>query len=259
MLASNQTDSRTSPLYLSVTVTHDSDTPIKFLFSSSFLSRAFIAIISFFAVCHAVTIYFAYNGMKETPIARGFNRLFNLNSEKGFANLFSGLILLTAAVLLYFIYRTVHKATSQKPKRQWLILSFVFLFLCFDETFSLHEKLIPITKQFLNTSANGFLLWGWVVPYFFLVVGVTAYFWRFVLKLPTSIRRLFFISGFIYVSGALGTEMLQGYAFEHQYYFFNEFLVLLQEVMEMAGIALFIHALVKYIGMYARELTIGFK
>jgi hypothetical protein len=227
--------------------------------STRSLNKVFILIISFFAICHCVTVYFDYGGIHKNALMKTFAKLFNLNSERGFPNLFSGLILLTASALLYFIYRVIHRSTPYKHKKSWQMLAFVFLYLCLDETFSIHEQLIPVTQHLLGTSLHGFLHWAWVVPYFFLLVGVVAYFWRFVFDLPTSTRKLFFLSGFIYVGGALVVEMIEGYTYEQHQYVINECLVLLQEVMEMAGIALFIYALLKYIGMRSRELTVVLK
>jgi len=227
----------------------------KFNLSTKPINRMFIVIICFFAVCHAITVYFDYGGVTKTPLMKNFAKLFNLNAERGIPNLFSSLILLVSSALLYFNYRVIHRRSEQAAKRPWLILSVIFLFLCFDEALSIHEQLMPVTRNLLGTTLNGFLHWAWVVPYAFLMVGVTAYFWKFVMRLPRTTRKLFFLSCFIYVGGALGLELIEGYTYEKQYYVINEFLVMAQEVMEMAGIALFIHALLGYIRLNAKEIT----
>lgn len=230
----------------------------KFHLSARLIDRMFIAIISFFAVCHLISVYFNYGAPTKTAYMKAFSKLFNLNAEGGMPNLFSSLILLVASALLYFNYRVVHRKAPQAAKRPWLVLSLIFLFLSCDEAFSIHEQLMPVTRSLLGTSLNGFLHWAWVVPYGLLLLGVVAYFWRFVMRLPTTTRKLFFLSGFIYVGGALGIEVIEGYAYILEMHVVNEVLVLLQEVAEMAGIALFIHTLLGYVRLHAKEITMKF-
>ena len=95
---------------------------------------------------------------------------------------------------------------------------------------------------------------SWVLVYGFVVVAVALVFGRFVLKLPSEIRRLIIIAGVIYVVGAMGFEELSGvYLTTHGGhcgvgYYLSTFV---EETLEMTGIVTLIYALLSYAAKYA--------
>ena len=185
------------------------------------------------------TYYFGY------PSVYGLVRLFYFDAESNVPSLYSSLALFFSSVFLLFI--ALKRKELKAPSTSWFGLSLIFLFLTFDEAASIHELLVdPIRGTF---ELSGLLYYAWVVPYgVALVVFVMAYS-RFLLELPKNIAILFVLSGAIYVSGALGVELLGG---KHAYLYgtnniLYSVLATIEETLEMLGIAIFIYTLLTYI------------
>lgn len=56
---------------------------------------------------------------------------------------------------------------------------------------------------------EGSLAWPWVIPYALLAVGVAAFFLKFYLRLGRRYQVLFGLAAMIYVTGAIGFEMME--------------------------------------------------
>ena len=153
---------------------------------------------------------------------------------------------LIVASLLLLIIGAKHRSngTNYVP---WLALAVIFLFLAVDETAKIHERfLIPVRTAF---DLTGLLYDAWVVPYGIAVVVFVIAFSRFLFRLPKETTRWFIASGAIYVTGALGFEMLgakyvESYGEENIVY---AMIYTCEELLEMFGIALFVYALLAYI------------
>ena len=108
----------------------------------------------------------------------------------------------------------------------------------------------------MNTS--GFLLYAWVIPYGFLTLLIGVIYLKFLLNLPNNYAFWFIGSGAIFVSGAIGFEMLganetdklNGSALVYSIYYSCE------ELLEMLGIAVFIYALLRYMSDDLKIITI---
>jgi hypothetical protein len=82
---------------------------------------------------------------------------------------------------------------------------------------------------------------------------------RFFMKLPPKIRWLMGTAGTIYVGGALGMELIEGYyASLHGGQGNMPFAILatIEEACEMTGILVFMYALLLYISTYIQEVKI---
>jgi len=175
--------------------------------------------------------------------------------EKNVPTLYSSFALILCAMLLSII-ALKHKrlGSSYLP---WFGLAFIFLFLSIDEIASIHENLIKPTRSTFNTS--GLLYYAWVIPYgIALVVFLLAYL-KFLMNLPRKIMMLFIISGVIYVSGALGFELIGGlHADSHgTNNLMYSFITTCEEFLEMLGVIIFIYSLLYYIISEFKLLTIN--
>ena len=174
----------------------------------------------------------------------GLFNLLDLNRERNIPTLFSALQLVIAAVLLLLIG---HKHRSNGDSHiAWVLLAAIFLFLAIDETASLHERLSDPIRALIDPT--GLLYFPWVIPYSIAVLILLAGFSGFLMRLPTSARRWFFISGVIYISGAIGFEMLSA---RHKELFGSDNAIYAlyytcEETLEMLGVAIFIYALLRY-------------
>lgn len=130
---------------------------------------------------------------------------FDVNSERSFYTWLSSCTLFVAGILS-FLQTELHR-DDRKMRVYWSALGVIFILLSADEAMSFHEKL----GQFVPHSHNaGLLTYAWVIPgmAFVLVVGLS--FVRFLLNLPAHERLLLILSGAIFVSGAIGMEMIAG-------------------------------------------------
>ena len=175
---------------------------------------------------------------------------FNLDHEGNFPTWYQSTSLGVCALLLALV------ATAAKRKRQrrvwrWRLLALVFLGCSIDEEAAVHEMLIrPMRSEF---HADGWFHYAWVIPGAVFTALMAAVFWRFLMELAPKIRRLFIIAGVLYIGGALGMEMVGGYyatryGVEH---FAYVILTTVEEVLEMAGVIVFIHALLTHLGLMA--------
>lgn len=166
----------------------------------------------------------------------------DLNREWSLPSLFSGAQLLLAAWLLG---RTASiERESGRPWAAWAGLCAAFVFFSADETFSIHETLNAPLRASLHT-AGGALHHAWVVPYAVLTAALGALYIPFLRRLASRDRNLFVLAGAIFVGGAVGCELvgswLQAGSTVKTIPVVVE--ILIEETMEMGGIALFVYAL----------------
>ena len=174
-----------------------------------------------------------------------FSHLFNITMEANIPTWYASSTLLLSAFFLALI-AFGKKKEGARFVLHWTALSFIFLYLSFDEAFEVHEGwIIPLRTYF---GAGGFFHLAWVIPAIaFVLIFVLAYL-RFLIDLPVSTRRLFLIAGALFVGGAIGLEMFQGYYLLNYGIHNMPFLIIttVEEFLEMLGIVVFIHALMSY-------------
>ncbi len=174
----------------------------------------------------------------------GLVPIFDFDTEKNIPTFYSAVALLFASFLLFFI--TIVRKNNGLAYLGWSGLAVIFLFLSIDEITSLHERLIRPVRETLDTS--GLLFSAWVIPYGLAVLFFVAVYFKFLMRLPKQVMFLFVVSGGIYVSGALGMELLEGYYYDQHGEIDLTFAIFytIQEFLEMLGVALFIYGILTY-------------
>jgi hypothetical protein len=183
----------------------------------------------------------------------------NLDREMNLPTWFEGFMLLFCAYLLKII-ATGKKNESSKDSRRWQLLSNIFIFLAIDEVFSIHEILI-IPKLAKTLNLPNFLAQIWVIPGAIAVIFLIKYYWKFLYSLPKRSRFQFLLAGTIYISGALGMEMI-GSAYSKVYGQQNliyALLATLEEVMEKMGSVIFIYSLLSYLENLSEDIQFNIK
>ena len=171
---------------------------------------------------------------------------FDLNNENNVPTFFSTFLLVSSAALLAVIAGGSTMAAGET--RYWRWLSIIFLYLAIDEDASLHELFIEPVRDFLHT--GGLLFFAWVIPYALVVLTIGLLYLGFVLRLPPRTRRLVIASGCIYLTGAIGFELVGGWYLERHAEIENftyALLVACEEFCEMSGVILFIYALLDFL------------
>lgn len=178
----------------------------------------------------------------------------DFNTEGNIPTLFTTTTFLLAGLLLSIIAHTKYK--TKQAYLAWLILALVFLFLAADEATSIHERVGQLFRNQTNTS--GVFNISWVIPYGIAAAIFGISYTRFLLGLPRRIAAIFIISGIVFVTGAIGIELLGGaqkirsgddtlsYAL----------LYTVEESLEMLGVITFVYGLVSYINSEYGDLKL---
>jgi len=185
----------------------------------------------------------------------GLIPLFDFNSEQNVPTLLSSLLILLCSCLLAII-AFMEKKQSKRDYKYWGGLSLIFLFLSIDEFASIHELLTSPLHNALGTT--GVLYYAWVIPYGLITLVIAFLYIRFLFRLPEKFRVLCVMSGFIYVAGAIGLELLGGYYFDiyrHEDVIFK-LIASFEEIFEMGGMLLFLYAIMGYIDSHHKDLSI---
>lgn len=184
---------------------------------------------------------------------------FNFDEEYNLPSLYSALALGFCSYLLTII-ATFEKATKAKFSKHWKALSFIFIFLAVDEACSIHEIFIPVLREAIG--AEGILYFTWVIPGFLFVIAFAVAFRKFVFSLPTKIKTLFILAGMLYITGALGMELVGGYIADNfGYSTIYGISSTIEELLEMLGVVVFINGLLSYLQSQLSQLhfTLSFR
>ena len=122
----------------------------------------------------------------------------------------------------------------------------IFVFLAYDELFQVHESFtVDLRERF---SLGGLLYFSWIIPYGIGTIVIGLLFFRFLVSLPGRSARLFIVSGVIYMTGAVGLEMLGGLICSSGNCMSVAYTMVttVEELLELLGIAIFIYALLSY-------------
>ncbi|MEA5450050.1 hypothetical protein VB780_15825 [Leptolyngbya sp. CCNP1308] len=207
--------------------------------------KRLIMAIAFLGLTGAISAYFWVSEF-SFPSSEWFYELFSLDEELNIPAWYSSFMLLSASLLLAVI--TSIKKTD-KYFSYWKSLSLIFLFLSLDEAFSFHEILIiPALREAFNLLPIFFHTW--------VIFGIPAVvffgfkYLRFFLDLPRQTRYLFLLATALYLGGALGMEMVSGLlrVYFGQFGVSTTIAIVIEELLEMAGTATFIYALLIYLG-----------
>lgn len=178
---------------------------------------------------------------------RDIVQFFNLDRERNLPTTFQTLLFLGSAITLAGI-AIMKRLDRDRWTRHWTLLALLFLLLAWDEIAEIHERFIePMRRAF---DLQGIFFFGWIVPamLFVLVVGV-AYL-RFVLALEPTLRARVITAGVIFLSGALFMEGIGGWYYERIDQATDMIYVTMatvEETLEMAGLILFLYALLQYL------------
>jgi hypothetical protein len=200
---------------------------------------------------------------------KGLIPLFNLSAEQNVPAYFSVLLMLFAALLLAAI-AAVNRQQRMAHTWKWIVLSGGFVMMAFDEAFSAHERLMVPIRAMLGVddpvgtvkgeTVLGIFYFAWVIPAIVLVALLGLYFLKFLIHLPGATRNRFLLAAGLYLSGAIGCELIGGrYAEVHGYDNWTYTLIATaEEALEMLGLISFIHALLKYGDESYDGVVIGF-
>ena len=179
--------------------------------------------------------------------------ILNLDGEMTLPAWYSSMLMWTAAGLLA-VNAMVSGKNGRRTTAYWWALALVFVYLSLDETSQLHEffgAALPASLQL-----GGVFAFRWVVVYGpLLVIGGLA-FVPFLLRLPRATALRIVVAGFVFVGGAYGLELVGGYLASGGFTTAHTIETIFEEGIEMAGLSLFITALLDHLAHVAPVLTV---
>jgi hypothetical protein len=162
----------------------------------------------------------------------------------------SSTLLLCSFLLLVIMF--IRKSLKDIDTKFWGLMAAVFLYLSIDEAVSIHEQITVPLRQIVG--AHGILFFAWVIPAILLIILLFTTIYKSMWRLSPTTRWSFVISGFIFVAGAVGMEMVGARYYEiflEPVKAPNDFayvvLTTVEEFLEMLGIALFVFSMLNYI------------
>ena len=169
---------------------------------------------------------------------------FNMDREFNIPTLFSSAIMLACAYTL----NEIKKTSKELPSKDWGLLSKIFVFLAIDELFQIHEIfIIPDLRPYLSPALGS----TWVIPYSALVIYLGWRFSKFLRSLEKYTRQKFLQSAGIFLSGAIGMEMVGSYLVRtgiirlHSFWYGS--ITGLEELLELLGLIIFLTALANHL------------
>ena len=180
-------------------------------FSSASVTRWLFIALGVLLVLH---LFVAFGHLVLHIRLEAMTQLVDLDLEANLPTLFNVLLFVMGSALFL-----LHgKAAEPKARRGWFVMAGVFLFLSLDEGSQIHEKFMLITLKLMNhgsTSGHfGWLYQAWVIPYGLAIIVLGLVLLRWFLRLPPKLQRGLFISGCVYVFGAVFLEMAGGKVIE---------------------------------------------
>jgi len=136
----------------------------------------------------------------------------------------------------------------------WASLSAIFLFLAMDEALMIHEMLnIKLTGSFDTSGIND---QAWIIPYGIGVIILGVIYIKFLRSLPRRTCRLMVSAACIFLTGAIGMEILGEIIGDNA--IIGNIISTVEETFEMSGIVILIYALLEYIAVEFEDLRIKF-
>jgi len=212
----------------------------KYILRVLFILFAFLLLANILGIIHKLS----FPSDSQNYIVKSIINLIDFDDEKNLPTLYSTALLFSISILLWLISLKEKKANNKYIS--WLLLSIVFFYLTLDEILSFHEHLVV---PFRNTfDATGMFYFAWVIPYGVAVLIGFLISFKFLLRLPKRIYKLFILAGIVYLFGAIGMEMIGGSIAESKgmenIIFYLVYTI--EESLEMLGLIIFIYSLLNY-------------
>ncbi len=211
--------------------------------------------ITFLVLASTIAMLLRYFWDPDDFFVKIVAKLFYLNWEMTIPTWYASITLFICSALLAII-TLAKKTENEKYWLHWALLSLIFAYLSIDDASGIHEKMgkcIPF-----NTS--GIFYFSWVIVGIPIAFFVLLVFIKFFLNLPENMRFLFLLSGVLFVGGAIGMELVDGWyaSINGTDNLVYDLLTTIEETLEMLGVAVFIYSLLSYIKINFGEIVIHF-
>jgi len=212
-------------------------------------------IVASLVTLNLLGIYLSVSQILPEKITTQYYRYVDFAKESNLPTVFSCIILFTASLLLYYVYASTAK--TDPIRKFWKLMSVVFLYMCIDEGSNFHER-FSIIRKAIPVQLPSIFHYAWIIPYAVLLIALGIYIFKYLFALPKATRNRFIIAGAVFVAGAMGCEVMEGY-FDELYGLENKVtlgIICLEETLEMTGVVLFIRAILLHLEASGQSLSI---
>lgn len=170
-------------------------------------------------------------------------KVLNVDAEASVPTWYAQSLLLITAGLIFMIAKTVIQ-----DKKYWYGLAGIMMFISIDEGASIHELLITPMRELLTIN-SGPLYYAWVIMYGLLFACIGLLFVRFFMRLLRRMRLLFAAALAIFLTGALGMEMIGGLVISQGDMPWQVYVMIvgIEELLEMLGVTMLLYALLEHV------------
>lgn len=221
-----------------------------------FIALCLAGTIAFLVFMHSVVMACWYTkscGFMTDPVNR-FGHLFDLSREMNAPTWYSVLQLFATACTLMVAARV--QQIRSLPSIAWWGLSAIFLYMSLDEATEMHGL--------WRTGFEGYLIPGtshvffsWIIPAIIVVSIIGLIYVRWLFSLPRRTAVLFFIAGAVFVTGALGFEIIGAFLADETFFNLSYLIVsTLEETLELSGILIMLYAMLDY--LQRQDIKIAF-
>jgi hypothetical protein len=180
-------------------------------------------------------------------------RQISLNAEQNLASWYTSL-LMAAGALLAWLAACCAATESARARRFWRLATVLLLLCAVDETVSFHEVLTLFLPGV--AAASPFLHFAWVVAILPLLAVLGLWCLWLMWPLPASVRSGLLAAAFVFLTGAVALEVLDGAILERVG---EESLAyrtgyVLEDTLEMLGVAIFINVVLRHIETRAARI-----
>lgn len=182
----------------------------------------------------------------------------DLDTEASLPTWFSSGLMLICALALLAIGVLVKREGLLKAA-PWLILAAIFFVLSLDEIATIHEWLSATLSAHINNT--GLFYFAWTLPALVVCLAGLACFVPFILGFNGLDRALLIGSAVVFLSGAIGMEMLGGAEAELNGVTSLRYRMLMtvEESLELAGLLIFLLFLLRQLRASHNRTTICFE
>ncbi|WP_422368341.1 hypothetical protein [Pelagibius sp.] len=196
-------------------------------------------------------------GLPDAGLSERIYRL-DLDTEASLPTWLASALMACASALLFLVAVQVKREQPRKAI-PWFFLAVVFCALSVDEIAMIHEWLSGFLSARIDNS--GLFYFAWTIPALVICLAGLICFIPFILSFKGIDRILLAGSAVVFLSGAIGMEMLGGSVAEVggvetlQYRIFTT----IEETLEYSGVLLFLYFILRQLRRSFNRTTICFE
>lgn len=209
------------------------------------------AAIVLFALAHLAGLFMLADA--GPTAAKFFHQYLDIDSEGTPGAYYSALGFLATALVAGHM---AHHESGRSQRRFWAVTAFLLGFLSIDEAASIHEG-FQVLGNFI-VPRTGIFYFSWWAPYLLALAPVLAVMTPGLLSLPKQTRNTLVISGAIFLTGAVGVELIEAAAYDQIVSMAPDnpalvpltqrfkLLAMVEECLELLAVALVLRALLRH-------------